>query len=232
MNNRSACIEYRDVAVPVSLSDEAHLRAQAATITRDILTELLAEGYPVTTLVRREEAKAGLAKLGSKTILGSLDDSDAIRTAATATDIMMHTATTDHLPSAASVLDGIAERAKAGKSTIYIHTSGCSAITDGSNDDHVSDGKGNQLSIQVSTMARFAVKHGYAGEAGGGNGVWGHIHVADLARGCMTILHYMKSTSGDRVLESPYFFIKNGEEYLWERYAEEVGKALQKAGKI
>lgn len=248
-----------------------------------ILGELLAEGYQVTTLVRREEAKASLEKLGSKTILGSLDDGDIIRTGVVAADIVIHTATADHLPSAASVLDGIAERAKTGKSTIYIHTSGCSAITDGSNGDHASDtvyqddkpetidsiaddaphraidlailksrselgakakisivlppiiygvGKGNRLSIQIPTMARFAIKHGYAGYAGGGKAVWGQIHVADLARGYLAILHYMESTSGDKVLENPYFFIENGEEYSWERCAEEVGKGLQKAGKI
>ncbi|KAH8656290.1 hypothetical protein BGZ61DRAFT_466976 [Ilyonectria robusta] len=248
-----------------------------------ILGELLAEGYPVTTLVRREEAKASLEKLGSKTILGSLDDGDVIRIAAAAADIVIHTATADHLPSAASVLDGIAERAKTGKSTIYIHTSGCSALTDKSNGDHTSDtvyqddrpetidsiaddaphraidlailrsrselgakakisivlppviygmGKGNRLSIQVPTMARFAVKHGYAGYVGGGKAVWGQIHVADLARAYLAILHYMESTSGDKVLENPYFFIENGEEYSWQRCAEEIGKALQKAGKI
>jgi nucleoside-diphosphate-sugar epimerase len=248
-----------------------------------ILGELLAEGYQVTTLVRREEAKASLEKLGSKTILGTLDDGDIIRTATAAADIVIHTASADHLPSAASVLDGITERAKAGKNTIYIHTSGCSAITDGSNGDHASDtiyqddrpemidsiaddaphravdlailrsrsklgakakisivlppviyglGKENRLSIQVPTLTRFAIKHGFAGYVGGGKAVWGYVHVADLARGYMAILHYMESTSGEKVLENPYFFVENGEEYSWERCAREIGRALQKAGKI
>jgi nucleoside-diphosphate-sugar epimerase len=248
-----------------------------------VLEELLAQGYPVTTLVRREEAKAPLEKLGAKTILGSLDDGDIIRTAAAAADIVIHTATADHLPSALSVLDGIADRAKAGKSTIYIHTSGCSAITDGSNGDHASDtvyqddkpetidsiaddaphraidlailksrnelganakisvvlppviygvGKENRLSIQLPTMVRFATRHGYAGYVGGGKAVWGFVHVADLARGYLTILHYMETTSGEKVLENPYFFIENGEEYSWERCAEEIGRALKNAGKM
>jgi nucleoside-diphosphate-sugar epimerase len=248
-----------------------------------VLEELLAQGYPVTTLVRREEAKAPLEKLGAKTILGSLDDGDIIRTAAAAADIVIHTATADHLPSALSVLDGIADRAKAGKSTIYIHTSGCSAITDGSNGDHASDtvyqddkpetidsiaddaphraidlailksrnelganakisvvlppviygvGKENRLSIQLPTMVRFAARHGYAGYVGGGKAVWGFVHVADLARGYLTILHYMETTSGEKVLENPYFFIENGEEYSWERCAEEIGRALKNAGKM
>jgi len=199
-----------------------------------VLGELLAEGYPVTTLVRREEAKANLEKLGAQAILGSLDDGDLIRKAATDADIVIHTASADHLPSVTSVLEGISERAKAGKSTIYIHTSGCSAITDGSNGDKVSDmiyeddkpetidsiaddaphrsidlailkarrefgakakisivlppviyglGKENRLSIQVPTLTRFAIKHGYAGYVGGGKAVWGYVHVAGLARG-------------------------------------------------
>lgn len=248
-----------------------------------ILGELLAEGYPVTALVRRDEAKASLEKLGAKTVRGSLDDKDIIRTAAAAADIVIHTASADHLPSAAAALEGISERAKAGKSAIYIHTSGCSAITDGSNGDHVSDkiyeddkpetidsiaddaphrsidlailksrkelgtkakisivlppviyglGKENRISIQIPTMTRFALKHGYAGYVGGGKAVWGHIHVADLARGYMTILHYMESTPADKVLENPYFFAENGEEHSWERCAEEIGKALKQAGKI
>ncbi|KFY92638.1 hypothetical protein V500_04112 [Pseudogymnoascus sp. VKM F-4518 (FW-2643)] len=249
----------------------------------EILGELIREGYQVTILVRKEEARADLEKFGSKTILGSLDDGDTIRKAAAAADIVIHTATADHKPSAVSILDGIGERAKTGKSSIYIHTSGCSLITDDSNGEYVSEkiyeddkpetvnsvaddaphrsidlailkrrdalgakakisivlppviygvGKENRLSIQIPTMARFALKHSYAGYAGKGKSVWGQIHVSDLARGYMTILHYMESTSGEKVLENPYFFIENGDEYSWERCAEEIGKALQQAGKI
>jgi nucleoside-diphosphate-sugar epimerase len=249
----------------------------------EILGELLREGYQVTTLVRREEARASLEKLGSKTVLGSLDDSDIIRNTAAAADIVIHTATADHKPSAVSILDGIAERAKSGKSSIYIHTSGCSVITDNSNGEYVSEkiyeddkpetidsvaddaphrsidlailkrrkefgmkakisivfppviyglGKDNRLSIQIPTMARFAIKHGYAGYVGKGKSVWGQIHVSDLARGYMTILHYMESTSGEKVLQNPYFFVENGEEHSWKQCAEEIGKALQQAGKI
>jgi len=249
----------------------------------EILGDLLREGYQVTTLVRREEARADLEKLGSKTVRGSLDDGDIIRNAAAAADIVIHTASADHKPSALSILDGIGERAKSGKSSIYIHTSGCSAITDNSNGEYASEkiyeddkpetvdsiaddaphrsidlailkrrkelgakakisivlppviygvGKDNRLSIQIPTMARFAIKHGYAGYVGKGKAVWGQIHVADLARGYLSILHYMERTSGEKVLENPYFFIENGDEYSWERCAEEIGRALQKAGKV
>jgi nucleoside-diphosphate-sugar epimerase len=81
-------------------------------------------------------------------------------------------------------------------------------------------------------MVRFATRHGYAGYVGGGKAVWGFVHVADLARGYLTILHYMETTSGEKVLENPYFFIENGEEYSWERCAEEIGRALKNAGKM
>ena len=248
-----------------------------------VLKELLHEGYQVTILVRKEEARAGLEKLGTKTIHGSLDDGDIIRNAAAAADIVIHTATADHEPSAVSILEGINERAKTGKSSIYIHTSGCSVITDKSNGAYASDkiyeddkpetidsvaddaphrtidlailkrraelgakakiaiifppliyglGQENRLSIQLPTMARFALKHGYAGYVGKGKAVWRHIHVADLARGYMTILHYMESSSGEEVLKNPYFFSENGEDYSWEACAEMIGKALKQAGKI
>lgn len=249
----------------------------------EILSELLEDGYSVTTLVRRDEARASLEKLGSKTIKGSLDDHDVIRDAAANNDITIHTATADHKPSAVAILDGIAERAKSGKSSIYIHTSGCSAITDKSEGEYVSDkiyeddkpetvdsiaddaphrqidlailerrkqlgskakisivlppviyglGKENRLSIQIPTMARFALKHGFAGFCGGGKAVWGQIHVSDLAKGYMHILHYMESSSGEEVLKNPYFFIENGDENSWERMATEIGTALHNAGRI
>ncbi len=249
----------------------------------EILSELLKEGYAVTTLVRREEARASLEKMGSKTIIGSLDDHDVIRDAAANNDITIHTAKADHKPSAVVILDGIAERAKSGKSSIYIHTSGCSAITDKSDGEYVSNkiyeddkpetvdsiaddaphrqidlailegrkqlgakakisivlppviyglGKENRLSIQIPTMARFALKHSFAGFCGGGKAVWGQIHVSDLAKGYMRILHYMESSSGEEVLKKPYFFIENGDEHSWESMAAEIGTALHNARRI
>jgi nucleoside-diphosphate-sugar epimerase len=248
----------------------------------EILKELLAEGYDVTTIVRREDARARLEKMGSKTILGSLDDDHLVQDAASAADIIIHTATADHKPSAMSILDGIAKSGKTGQ--IYIHTSGCSALTDANDDgshsekiyeddkpetvDSIADdaphrlidlailnkyrselgakaklsivlppviygsNNANLLSIQVPTMTRFAIKHGFAGYAGKGKAVWGHVHVSDLARGYLTILHFMESASGEKVLENPYFFIENGHEHSWEECAVEVGKGLKLAGRL
>lgn len=61
-------------------------------------------------------------------------------------------------------------------------------------------GKGNRLSIQIPTIARFSIKHGFAGHAGEGKAVWGMVHVSDLARGYVKILHHIESTSGEKVL--------------------------------
>lgn len=250
----------------------------------EVLRELLSEGYQVTTLVRREEARLDLEKRGAKTITGTLDDRDIISRASAAADIVIHTATADHEPSAVAVLDGISERAKNGKSTIYIHTSGCSEIIDNSNGAYASEkvfeddkpemidalpdnaphrsidlailkrrkelgpkskisivlppviygvGKASKrLSIQIPTMTRFAIKHGFAGYVGKGKSVWGQVHVSDLARAYLTILHWMESTAAEKVLENPYFFVENGDEYSWGKCAEEIGKALHEAGKI
>ena len=89
-----------------------------------------------------------------------------------------------------------------------------------------------RLSIQIPTMARFALKHGYAGYVGAGESVWGHVHVTDLARGYLLILHWMEQTNAEKVLENPYFFAENGEEHSWKKCAEEIGKALHKEGKL
>ncbi|EKD13267.1 uncharacterized protein L3040_007344 [Drepanopeziza brunnea f. sp. 'multigermtubi'] len=250
----------------------------------EILAELLREGYEVTTLVRRPEAAAELKTRGSKTVLGNLDDHDIIAATAARSNIVIHTATADHQPSAEAVLDGIAKRKAAGESTIYIHTSGCSELTDKADgafksdqiyeDDRPADidaiddaaphrmvdlailsrrrelgagakisivlppviyglGKASgKLSIQIPTMARFARKHGYAGYVGKGLAVWGQVHVTDLARGYLTILHWMEATDGERVLENPYWFIENGEELSWKEMAAAVGQALVAAGEI
>ncbi|EPE24091.1 NAD(P)-binding Rossmann-fold containing protein [Glarea lozoyensis ATCC 20868] len=244
----------------------------------EILKELIAEEYKVTTLVRREDAQKRLETMGSKTIHGSLDDADLIRDATASHDIIIHAATADHEPSAMSILDGIAKSDKRGQ--IYIHTSGCSALVEADDDgSKVSDkiysddnpemidaipesaphrvidlailerrkqlaakakisivlppliygvNHAGLLSIQIPTLARFAIKNGYPGYVGGGKALWSQIHVSDLARGYMTILHHLESTSPS----NPYFFIENGDECSWSECAAEIGKALKAEGKV
>lgn len=253
-------------------------------IGQEVIRELIKDGYKVTALVRKDEAAAELQKKGVETVSGTLEDHSLISENVAKADIVIHTATADHLPSVEDVLEGISRRAKDGKKTIYIHTSGCSEITDKSDGKYAGGtiyeddkpeaidalpdsaphrsidlvilkkrkelaphakisivlppliygvGKASgRISIQIPTMVRFAIKHGWAGYVGGGKSVWSQVHVSDLARGYLMILHWMESSSPEKVLENPYWFAENGEEPSWAGFAGEIGKGLQKAGKV
>jgi nucleoside-diphosphate-sugar epimerase len=253
-------------------------------IGREVLDLLLAEGYRVTTLTRRESYAIELQKSGAKTVLGSLEDRDVIVNQTVASDIVIHTATADHLPSVEAVIAGVEQRASQGKSTIFIHTSGTSLLSDDAKGNYKGDkifyddkpedidalpdsashrlidlaivrarqklgtqaklvimippliyGANHEykrLSIQLPTLARFALKHGYAGHVGKGESVWSEIHVKDLARGYLTILHWLESTDASKVLDNPYFFCENGYEFAWKDAVAVIGKVLYDAGKI
>lgn len=248
----------------------------------EIIRLLLKEDYNVTTLARRESAAASLRQQGVGVVMGSLDDADIIAEQTTKADIVFHTATADHLPSAQAVLAGVEKRAGVGKQTIYIHTSGASLLADDSAGNRVNDfvfddkdvsdidslpptaphrqidlaiirkktslgpnakmalvippviyGVGSdagRLSIQYPTMVRYAIKHGYAGHVGAGLSLWNQVHVKDLARGYLTILHHLEQ------LEEPpsnlYWFCNNGEEISWGQAAAQIGETLHKAGRI
>ncbi|KAF7920410.1 hypothetical protein BELL_0885g00010 [Botrytis elliptica] len=87
-----------------------------------------------------------------------------------------------------------------------------------------------RLSIQLPTLARFAIKHGYAGHIGEGLSRWSHIHVRDLARGYVTLLHSLETS--DLEVKNPYYFCSNGEDLSWRECASEIGKILYEEGKI
>lgn len=253
-------------------------------IGQEVIGELLRDGYSVKTLVRKEAAATELQKKGITTVIGTLEDSTLIIRNAEKSDIVIHTATADHLPSVEAVLEGIRRRKSEGKETIYIHTSGCSEITDTSNGKFIGGAiyeddkpeaidalpdsaphrsidlviikarkelaphakisivlppliygvgkESGRISIQIPTMVRFAIKHGWAGHVGGGHSVWSQVHVSDLARGYLLILHWMESSTSSKVLENPYWFSENGEELSWSSIASTIGKGLHKAGKV
>ncbi|ODM15522.1 hypothetical protein SI65_09125 [Aspergillus cristatus] len=253
-------------------------------IGREILDLLIQEQYNVTVLVRRESAAAEFQAQNIRSVLGSLDDQDIIQKQVAASDIVIHTATADHLPSAEAVIAGINKRAKNNQPTIYIHTSGASLLADESagalKSDKIFDDErpeqidalpdtaphrqidlailrgrqklGSQakialvippviygvnqcdgrLSIQLPTLARYSLKHGYAGQIGDGRSVWNQIHVKDLARGYMTILHWLERTPAEEALKNPYWFCENGLELSWHECAEEIGRVLHQAGRI
>ncbi|KIW24957.1 uncharacterized protein PV07_10633 [Cladophialophora immunda] len=253
-------------------------------IGREVVDLLLQENYTVTTLTRREAYATELQQSGAKTVLGSLDDRDTIVKQTLTSDIVIHTATADHLPSVEAVIAGIEQRASQGKQTIFIHTSGTSLLSDDAKGEYKSDKifyddkpedidalpdsashrlidlaivrarkrlgnsaklvimippliyganpKYQRLSIQLPTLTRFALKHGYAGYVGKGESVWSEIHVLDLARGYLTLLHWLEQTDASKVLENPYFFCENGQEFAWRDAVAQVGKALHAAGRI
>lgn len=253
-------------------------------IGREIVDLLLAESYNVTTLARREEAAKELEQAGIKARLGGLDNADIISDEVFKNDIVIHTATADHLPSVQAVIAGIQKRAAEGKSTIFIHNSGSGVLDDRSKsmfksdkvfeDDKPADidalpdsqphreidlaivkarkelqdhakmviimppviygynPKYGRLSIQIPTLTRFAIKHGYAGYLGAGEAVWNQVHVFDLARAYIILLHWLEQADPAEVLKNPYFFCENGQEFAWKDAAAEIGKALHVVGKV
>lgn len=98
----------------------------------NVLDLLVAEDYSVTCYVRREEHADALRASGaSDIIMGILNDKALITQHSANYDIIVHTATADHLPSVLAVLDGIKVRAAKGLMTIFIHTSGANVVADG-----------------------------------------------------------------------------------------------------
>lgn len=105
----------------------------------NILDILIEQGYSVTGLVRRDEHAEGIEKSGATAVKGTLDDKELITKQTFEHDIVFHTATADHVPSAVAILDGIKDRATKGLSTIYIHTSGTSVLDDNAQGGEKSD---------------------------------------------------------------------------------------------
>lgn len=250
----------------------------------NVLDHLVREKYTVTGLVRRDAHAQQIRSSGAKAVIATLDDHAVIKTLTLEHDIVFHTATADHQPSAEAICEGVSERAKQGKSTIYIHTSGTSVLDDNANGafkgrqifhdnkrediDALPDSaphrqidlsilkaqreigdkakiaimippliygwvpQHKRLSIQIPTLTRFAIKHGFAGHVGQGLCVESQIHVADLGRAYITLLHHMESSPPQAFLDNAYFFCENGHDTSWATVAKMIGTGLHKAGKI
>ncbi|KAI8964291.1 NAD(P)-binding protein [Daldinia sp. FL1419] len=254
-----------------------------------VLEQLAKENYEITGYVRRQEHADKIKASGATdTVLGDINDKALITKHALSHDIVIHTATADHLPSVEAILDAVKQRAEKGLSTIYIHTSGTSLIDDGaagaykgdkvyhdnivSEIDSVPDNAPHRqvdltivsvqrqlrekakiavmipptiygynphhgrLSIQVPVLTRYALKHGYAGHVGAGLSVESNIHVNDLARGYVALLHHLESTpaSSPDILDNPYYFCEatGDNEPSWVDIASLIGTELHKAGLI
>lgn len=89
-----------------------------------------------------------------------------------------------------------------------------------------------RLSIQYPVMARYALKHGYAGHVGKGLSTWSQVHVKDLGRGYMTILHWLEGVSSQEAAVNPYWLCENGQVLSWGDAAAAIGQALFKSGRL
>lgn len=88
--------------------------------------------------------------------------------------------------------------------------------------------------IQLPVLARFALKHGYVPTVGPGLAVESNIHVLDLARAYMTILHFMESEpASSQKFTNPYWFCEatGDEEPSWQNIAAHLAQSLRAAGR-
>lgn len=83
-------------------------------------------------------------------------------------------------------------------------------------------------------MTRFAIKHGYAPFVGTGAPVESNIHVMDLARAYVVLLHHMEESPAISLLDNPYYFCEctGDNEPSWHDIATVIGNGLHQAGKI
>jgi nucleoside-diphosphate-sugar epimerase len=117
------------------MSTSVYLSGATGFIGSSILEALLeAKKYSITALVRSEEKAKALNKIGVKTVIGTLDDSDIIAEQAYLADLVITSANVDHLGEAKAVVEGLRRKLKeTGKKGLYLQTSGTSILNDNSN---------------------------------------------------------------------------------------------------
>ncbi|OJD34124.1 nad dependent epimerase dehydratase family protein [Diplodia corticola] len=291
----SASRKLRHASLTTIMSGKKVFIVGPGFIGWNVLDLLVAEGYHVTGLVRREQHAAGIKKSGAEAVFGDLDDKPLITQHTAESDIVIHTATADHLASVEAILDGIRQRAATNNHTIYIHTSGTSLLDDNAlgafksptiytdaspstidalpstqphrfvdlaiahaarHDALLStpnaklaimippeiygwNASHQRLTIQLPTIARFALARGWAGHVGRGFSVESQIHVKDLARAYVVLLHALERSRDDAagddgawLRRNPYFFCENGREFSWKEVADGVAASLVKAGRL
>ena len=92
----------------------------------------------------------------------------------------------------------------------------------------------SRLSIQEPALIRFALKHKFVPVVGEGKSVWSTVHVADLGRAYLTLLHHLERADASETLDNPYFFCEasGDEEPSWMDVSVAIGEALKAQGKI
>ncbi|KAI1364638.1 NAD(P)-binding protein [Xylaria arbuscula] len=91
------------------------------------------DGFKISVLVRNDDRARSFASAGVKVYtMNDLDDSEAIKHAASENDIVIHTASGYHTASARSLIEGLGSRKRQNPQAeiYYIHTSGTSNLAD------------------------------------------------------------------------------------------------------
>jgi hypothetical protein len=102
----------------------------AGFIGTSVIGELRHHEYHVTVLTRRQASSDKLVASGLSTVLGSLDHSDLITAQVEISDVVINTASSDHVQAALAILEGIRRRSRRSDDTIYIQTSGTGSLGD------------------------------------------------------------------------------------------------------
>jgi nucleoside-diphosphate-sugar epimerase len=108
---------------------------------RQIIDDLLAASYPVTTLLRNKDLAATLSNAGVTTHIGSLSDHSTITSLAAQHPLIINTSSSDDVPSVLAIIEGIRQRVASGLPTTFLHTSGTGLLVD--------DAKGHYLSETI-----------------------------------------------------------------------------------
>lgn len=92
----------------------------------------------------------------------------------------------------------------------------------------------DRLTIQIPTLTRFALKHGFSGHVGPGLSVESNIHVRDLARAYIVLLHHLEASPAAATLSNPYYFCETtgDAEPSWRDVAAVIGEGLHAAGRL
>ncbi|KAI0636065.1 hypothetical protein C8Q77DRAFT_613157 [Trametes polyzona] len=84
--------------------------------------------YTVTALVRSQRKALPFGQFGISTVVGTLDDFDVVAEKTAKADVVLHTASDEHIP---AIESGARKRLEEGKQkTILLHTSGCGFAID------------------------------------------------------------------------------------------------------
>jgi nucleoside-diphosphate-sugar epimerase len=107
----------------------------AGFIGGSVAAGLVRAGHQVTGLVRDPAQAAGLAAIGVRAVIGSLDDRDLLIEQARAADAVINAASSDHRGAVEAIVEALA-----GSSKVFLHTSGSSIVGDasgGERTDHI-----------------------------------------------------------------------------------------------